>query len=185
MRITRLIRDIPSSIIIAGSKISNLRQLIHEELAKRGELCKCIRCREARTKQIDLKNIKLKVKKYQASDGLEYFLSYESKDKKTLFAFLRLRILQIQNQELIKVLPELKEAALIREIHTYGQLIPLKSKQKAIQHIGFGKKLIKQAEKIVKKHKLKKIAIISGIGVREYYMKLDYQLKDTYMVKFL
>ena len=183
VRITRLIRDIPSESIISGNKISNLRQLIHEKLEQTGQACQCIRCREARNQPIELKSIKLKVIKYRASDGLEYFLSYESKDKKTLFAFLRLRIPQNPEKELINVLPELKNAALIRELHTYGQLIPLKSKDKAVQHIGLGKRLMQQAEKIAHQHKVNKISVISGIGVREYYKKLGYKLEDTYMVK--
>lgn len=185
VRITRIIRDIPSESILAGNKISNLRQLIHEKLKQDNEFCLCIRCREARNKPFKLKDIKLNIKKYQASEGIEYFLSYDSKDKKILYAFLRLRISQNPNPELIKNLPELTNAALIREVHTYGQLIPLKSRQKAIQHLGLGKKLIKEAEKIVEQNKLNKIAVISGIGVRAYYKKLGYQLADTYMVKSL
>jgi elongator complex protein 3 (tRNA carboxymethyluridine synthase) len=185
VRITRLIRDIPSESILAGNKISNLRQLIHKKMNQAGEYCQCIRCREARNKETKLKDLKLVIKKYQASNGTEYFLSYESKDKKTLFAFLRLRISQSPNLELIKVLPEIKDAALIREVHTYGRLIPLKSKAKAVQHIGLGKRLIKEAEKITKQNKISTITVISGIGVREYYKKLGYKIDQTYMVKKL
>jgi len=184
VRISRLIRDIPKESILAGNKISNLRQLIQEEFKRTGQVCQCIRCREARNQTIKLKSVKLKVIKYKASDGLEYFLSYESKDNKTLFAFLRLRVSKNPNQELLKALPELKDAAIIREVHTYGQLIPLNTNQKAIQHLGLGKRLIQEAEKITQKQGFKKIAVISGIGVREYYKKLGYQLENTYMVKF-
>jgi elongator complex protein 3 len=185
VRITRLIRDIPSESIVAGNKISNLRQLLQERLQQTGQFCQCIRCREARNKPVNLKELKFKIRQYQASDGLEYFLSYESKDEKTLYAFLRLRIPQNIEPNLIKQLPEIANAALIREIHTYGQLIPLKSKQKAVQHIGLGKKLIQEAEKITKKNKLNKITVIAGIGVRKYYEKLGYNLEKTYMVKYL
>jgi len=185
VRLSRLIRDIPKESILAGNKISNLRQLIQEEFKRTGQVCQCIRCREARNQQIELESIKLKVIKYQASEGLEYFLSYESKDGKTLFAFLRLRIPQNLDQNLLIELPELKDTAMIREVHTYGQLMPLKSKQKAVQHIGLGKRLIQEAEKIAKKQGFKKIAVISGIGVREYYKNLGYTLWKTYMVKNL
>lgn len=180
VRISRLIRDIPDVSIVSGNKISNLRQMIFN---KAGNICKCIRCREARNQEVSLKLIKFKVIKYKASDGWEYFLSYESKDGKTLFALLRLRIPLKPDQNLIKELPELKNSAIIREVHTYGKLIPINTKSKAIQHMGFGKRLIIQAEKIVKQHKLKKVAVISGIGVRKYYEKLGYQLSGTYMVK--
>ncbi|MBD3359143.1 MAG: GNAT family N-acetyltransferase, partial [Candidatus Buchananbacteria bacterium] len=174
-----------SESIIAGNKISNLRQLIHERLQQTNQFCQCIRCREARNKPVNLKDIKFKIRQYQASGGLEYFLSYESKDEKTLYAFLRLRIPKNIEPNLIKELPEIKNSTLIREVHTYGQLIPLKSKQKAIQHIGLGKKLMQQAEEITKKNKLNKISVIAGIGVRQYYEKLGYSLEQTYMVKYL
>jgi len=185
VRISRLIRDIPKESIMAGNKISNLRQLIQEEFKKTGQVCQCIRCREARNKTFSLNGLKLIIRKYNASDNLEYFLSYESKDKKTLFAFLRLRITKNPDDKLLKALPELKDSAMIREVHAYGTLIPLDSKLKAVQHIGLGKRLIKEAEKITKKHNLKKIAVISGIGVREYYKNLGYSLWKTYMVKNL
>lgn len=182
VRISRLIRDIPDISIISGNKISNLRQIISDQAPG---ICKCIRCREARNQEVSLKAIKLKIIKYRASDGWEYFLSYESKDSKTLFALLRLRIPRNQDQNLIKALPELKDAAIIREVHTYGKLIPLTGSKKAVQHMGFGKRLITEAEKITKKHGYKKIAVISGIGVRKYYEKLSYKLEQTYMTKIL
>ena len=74
---------------------------------------------------------------------------------------------------------------MIREVHTYGKLMPLtkKKKQKAVQHQGFGKQLMQEVEKITKENKKEKIAVISGIGVREYYKKLGYELEGTYMVK--
>jgi elongator complex protein 3 len=131
------------------------------------------------------KKLKLFTTKYKSSGGLEYFLSYESPDRKILYAFLRLRIPDF-SQGNKNILPELSDAALIRELHTYGHLVPISKKQKgAIQHFGLGKKLMSEAEKIVKKLGIKKIAIISGIGVREYYQKLGYRLEGTYMVKEL
>ena len=185
VRITRLIRDIPAESIIAGNKITNLRQLI----AKDFKGCKCIRCREAGHQTLNskseilnpkqLKNLRIKIQKYKASDGIEYFLSYESKDRKILYAFLRLRINDDINNNF---LPELRGAALIRELHTYGELIPLGQSGK-IQQLGLGKKLLAEAEKICQKQNFKKIAVISGIGVRQYYAKLGYQLNGTYMIK--
>jgi elongator complex protein 3 len=180
VRISRLIRDIPDVSIVSGNKISNLRQIIFNQA---GNICKCIRCREARNQLVSLKSIKLKVLKYKASDGIEYFLSYASKDGKTLFALLRLRIPLKSEQDLINKLPELKDAAIIREVHTYGKLIPLNTKSKAVQHMGFGKRLMAEAEKIARQHKFSKIAVISGIGVRQYYQKLGYKPGHTYLVK--
>jgi len=143
-------------------------------------ICQCIRCREARQQTVKANEVKLVKRQYSASHGQEYFLSYESKDKKILYAFLRLRL---QKDSFIE---ELKDAALVRELHTYGQLIPLQKKDKqAVQHLGLGKRLMKEAETLAKKKGYKKIAVISGLGVREYYQKLGYNLEGTYMVKGL
>ena len=183
VRISRLIRDIPGESIVAGCKVSNLRQLLQRTSTQL--ICQCIRCREARNKPLTVNKLQLTKRKYNASEGIEYFLSYESKDKKTLFAFLRLRLPQKPDAQLLKNFPALKDSAIIREIHTYGQLVPLKSKKQAVQHAGLGKKLIELAEKTAKQNGFKKIAVISGIGVRKYYQKLGYKLQDTYMLKNL
>jgi elongator complex protein 3 len=168
VRIIRLIRDIPGESIEAGNMVTNLRQI----MKNRGVECGCIRCREAREKSII--NPQLRITKYKASDGEEYFISYESKDKKTLYGFCRLRLSQ----------NALNESALIRELHVYGELVSVGGSKK-IQHAGLGQKLMKEAEKIVRENNFENIVVISGVGVRGYYRKLGYRLKDLYMVKKL
>ena len=116
---------------------------------------------------------------------MEYFLSTEDSRQKILFAFCRLRLPEPNNKS-VQSLPELQGAALIRELHTYGHLVPIDKKiAGASQHFGFGKKLMQEAEKITKQAGYKKMAVIAGIGVREYYKKLGYRQKETYMVKQL
>jgi len=207
VRIQRIIRDIPAGDIVAGSKTSNLRQLINNSGKAQ---CQCIRCRETRRPLLPEDKIKLFRQDYQASGGREIFLSFASPDQKKLYALLRLRIpkylLPEQAMHLrgaskgIKMafdyaasplrsgdntLPILRNAALIRELHTYGQLVPIGDKSdKKAQHMGLGKQLMLEAERIVKKEtSLKKIAVISGIGAREYYKKLGYRLMEEYMIK--
>ncbi|MFH0779777.1 MAG: tRNA uridine(34) 5-carboxymethylaminomethyl modification radical SAM/GNAT enzyme Elp3 [Parcubacteria group bacterium] len=188
VRIIRLIRDIPAESIVAGNKISNLRQILQaqvKQLTLSGvEGCKCIRCREARENSTGMNAAKLFVDKYQASGADEYFLQFASKDKFKLFAFLRLRI---PNKKEINFIPEIKNCAMIREIHTYGALVSLNKnkKSKAIQHQGFGIKLTIKAEQIAKQCGFKKIAVIAGVGVRNYYRKLGYESSGTYLVKNL
>jgi elongator complex protein 3 len=187
VRISRLIRDFPAPDIAAGTHISNLREAVQKEMKKQKIKCKCLRCREiGHNPDIDAIKIKPKlfIEKYKASGGTEYFLSFEDPKRRIVFAFLRLRIPSPANQTILKILPELENCALIRELHTYGHLVGLTKKSKlAAQHKGLGKKLMKQAEQIAKKEKLKHIAVISGIGVREYYKALGYKIKGSYMVK--
>ena len=186
IRIVRLIRDIPTVSIEAGNKVSNLRQTLKKRMDEEGEACKCIRCREAREKEVKPGEEKLFIESYEALEGREYFISIESRDRKILYAFLRLRLPEGKDKSFYKIFPELNNAGLIRELHTYGKLTPVNSgKGKAIQHQGFGKRLMAEAEKITKKAGLNKMAVISGIGVREYYKKIGYNLEGTYMVKNL
>ena len=183
VRINRLIRDIPSESIIAGNKITNLRQSVQIELKKKNKQCKCIRCREIKNQEVRLKDAKLFIQQYKASEGTEYFISYENKERTKLYAFLRLRF----NNSKDNFIKELHSCSIVREIHAYGKLVAhgkAKSKSSA-QHMGFGKKLMFEAEKLSKKNNYSKIAVISGIGVREYYCKLGYQLEGTYMIKSL
>jgi len=175
VRVIRLIRDIPEESIVAGNTITNLRQI----MKGRGVKCRCIRCREAGEKQLTINNYQLSIIKYPASGGTEYFLSYESKDKKTLYGFCRLRLANIT-----PLVPFVRRVAMIRELHVYGELVPV-GRGKKIQHAGLGKKLMKAAEKIAGENGCEKITVISGVGVRGYYRKLGYRLKNSYMVKSL
>ncbi len=170
VRIIRLIRDIPGESIIAGNKITNLRQIMKDK----GVKCECIRCREAR--ELSIINYQLSVKKYKTSSGDEYFISCESKDGKILYGFCRLNL---SNENKI-----LKNSAIVRELHVYGELAQ-SGKKTNVQHLGLGKKLMAEAERIAKKEKYQKMIVISGVGVRGYYKKLGYRLKDTYMIKEL
>ncbi len=183
VRINRLIRDVPAWQIKGGSKTSNLREVIQKKLKEQGKPCQCIRCREIRSQEINPKDFKLVKRQYKASQGQEFFLSFEDKSD-NLAAFLRLRL--IKKNILANTMPELKKAALIREVHTYGQLVSIEKREKNVaQHIGLGKKLMQKAENIAKNKGFDKMAVISGIGVREYYKKLGYHLEGTYMVKKL
>ncbi|MFH0791954.1 MAG: tRNA uridine(34) 5-carboxymethylaminomethyl modification radical SAM/GNAT enzyme Elp3 [bacterium] len=186
-RIQRLIRDIPATNIIAGCKISNLRQVIKGKMIGEGFSCHCIRCREPQ-ENVD-KNTKILLFRddYNASGGKEIFLSIESENREYIFSLLRLRIPSIVDKK--HFIPTLTNTAIIREVHTYGQMIGLKKKPSllSLQHQGMGLSLVKEAERIAKEEfKINKIAVISGIGAREYYrIKAGYYKDGDYMVKQL
>lgn len=184
VRIQRVVRDIPATHIIAGSKTSNLRELLAKYMEKKGWKCQCIRCREIRELKVNPDEFSLIEREYRTKEGTEYFLSFEKKDNEggKLASFTRLRI---RDDMYNSNLPELDGAGLIRELHTYGQLVRIGEEGTQSQHVGFGRRLIARAEEIAKEKGAKKLAIIAGVGVRKYYEKLGYELEGTYMIKGL
>ncbi len=176
VRIMRLQRDVPKQEIVAGCKFSNLRQIVQREMKKRGLECKCIRYRETGHRK-HAGNFGFKLLEYKASKGKEFFLSYEDKNG-TLAGILRLRF------PCKPFRPELEATAIVRELHVYGPEARIGEEGK-VQHRGFGGKLLKKAEEIAKENGFEKIAVISGVGVREYYRKFGYKLEGVYMMKSL
>lgn len=185
VRILRLIRDISAGDIEAGSKISNLRENAQKELGRRGERCRCIRCREINVTndKLQITNLELRETKYEASGGIEYFLDYINPRDEILYALLRLRLPSYLTNNDKPLFKELEGAAIIRELHTYGLALPIGSHKESPQHKGLGQKLLQKAEEITKKAGIKRIAVTSGIGAREYYRKFGYRLEGDYMVK--
>jgi elongator complex protein 3 len=180
----RVQREISSDQIIAGPKLGNLRQILQQNLKKQNVRCKCIRCREAGLSEdsIDLNDMKLNMEEYESSGGHEVFLSYDdSKDR--VFGFLRLRkpSNKAHRQEVTQ------DTCIVREIHVYGKSLKLGERDKdSIQHLGLGKNLMIEAEKISKeKFDAKRLLVISAVGTREYYKKLGYSILGPYMSKEL
>lgn len=186
VRLQRIQRDIPAHQIFAGVRKSNLRQLAEEKLREKGGKCRCIRCREVghtglRGRKVNEKDIELTVETYEACGGIEHFIAFEDLAADVLIGFTRLRF------PFAPYRPELQEAALIRELHVYGSMVPVGkgAKQTDWQHRGYGKELLEQAENIARENGYEKLAIISGIGAREYYRKFGYTLDNVYMSKIL
>jgi len=113
----------------------------------------------------------------------EIFLSFETPDEMVIFGFCRLRISAAAGLD--GAIPELTGAALVRELHVYGQMRKVGDRggDAKAQHMGFGGKLMRRAEQIAGEHGFAKMAVIAGIGTRKYYAKLGYHLEGTYMVK--
>tara|TARA_B110000211_G_scaffold158151_1_gene179023 strand:+ start:12396 stop:14318 length:1923 start_codon:yes stop_codon:yes gene_type:complete len=181
IRVNRIVRDIPHISIEGGLKCSNFRQLTKQKMDKMGILTRDIREREVKYKQIDWSDMILDIVEYSASHGTEFFIQFCSKDKRILYGFIRLR----HNNTNIYSLTSLKGCALVRELHVYGQHTHIGTKDKnAVQHRGLGSKLLKKAEEISIRRGFKKIAVISGVGVRGFYNKKGYTLgEDDYMYK--
>ena len=183
IRVNRVIRDIPHQSIEGGVKCGNLRQIIEQKMKDKGDIPSDIRQREVKLGNFDPNNCNLFVTHYEGSGGDEYFISYESRDKKTLYGFFRLRL----NKYWDETMDHIKGHALGRELHVYGEHTNVghQNSQSGTQHRGLGSKLLKIGEEIAFRSGFKEISIISGIGVREYYRKKGYHLNHTYMTKSL
>lgn len=191
IRNNRIVRDIPNQYIVAGVKTSSQRQDFQKAMSDRNLTCRCIRCREAGRHNADPKDGELVVRTYMAQGGIEYFISWESKSREVLFGFLRLRIPNYTEQH--PVFPELSETALIRELHVYGRTFAVgdqaasgKSGSTPVaQHLGIGQTLLNAAENLAKAEGYERLAVISGVGVQNYYERFGYLLEGEgeFMVK--
>ena len=192
IRIARVFRDIPLPNITGGADVPNMRQVIKNIMDTMNEECHCIRCKEIKDRTSDNK-IEFMLEKYNSSDGNEFFITAEKEieGKSYIVGFLRLRISSLAgfNTERKKKLfmPQLHKCALIRELHVYGNLQSCHNKNNSSnsQHYGIGKSLLRYAEYTAYNEGMRKIAITSGVGVRNYYRKRGYQLKGGYMIKQL
>jgi elongator complex protein 3 len=163
-----------------------LRQFVEKELQRRKIVPRDIRSREIKGEKIVFDQLQLKIMEFEASQGQEFFISYEQAEKDKLCSLLRLRFSSYSLRGKQHFIPELEGAALIREVHTYGEVVQLKNRKKdASQHIGLGRLMMQKAEELAVKNGYGKMAVIAGIGVRNYYKKLGYQLEGTYMTKKL
>eukprot|EP01064_Diplonema_japonicum_P000114 TRINITY_DN10076_c0_g1_i1.p1 TRINITY_DN10076_c0_g1~~TRINITY_DN10076_c0_g1_i1.p1 ORF type:complete len:670 (+),score=77.27 TRINITY_DN10076_c0_g1_i1:2747-4756(+) len=213
IRLNRIIRDIPTQYIYGGLQTTHLRETILSNMRARGEKCRCIRCREVgdiggweigekrvgagnrignrdglasalRSEKL-ARQAEITVREYKGSGGDEYFISYEAPGE-VLCGFCRLR-LSSRKYYPKGLFPELENTALIRELHVYGQLTATgdKTTDAQAQHVGFGSSLMAEAEHIAKDHGFSRLAVISGIGTRNYYRKLGYYLEGEggFMIK--
>jgi ELP3 family radical SAM enzyme/protein acetyltransferase len=222
IRTNRIIRDLPSKVLLGGTMRLGMRSEIERDIDTLGLVATCIRSREiGNYKNVNLhmhlKEPELKVLEFESSGGIEYFLSYEhiypdnKGSRSILFSFLRLRLSKNAGcTDKGKVIfPDLCDTALVRELHTYGPVTPCKENQGLYtsdggsgsvgasvgpkisnllmrssagldisQHKGYGKKLLQKAEEIAFNNGYKKIAVIAGVGVRNYYRKQGY-VHDT------
>ncbi len=175
-RIMRIQRDVPTKFWSAGVGMTNLRQYIAEKYKPK---CRCIRCREPGTRAIDYNSVQMRVQEYTASKGTEFFISVEDTKNDIIIGFCRLRFpSQCLREEITP------DTALIRELHVYGLATALDSTG-LVQHRGYGKKLLQKAEELALQHGKKKMVVISGVGVREYYYKQGYAREGVYVSKIL
>jgi elongator complex protein 3 len=179
-RINRIIRDIPSTYVVAGNKNTSLRQNIQREMKRRGTHCECIRCREVRRVEVTLGAVTLHDLVYYPANAEEHFLSFDTETDK-LAGFLRLSLPEDTG---VSGMADLEGAAIIREVHVYGQSLEVGAERSGIaQHSGLGTQLLAEAERIAREHGFEKLAVIAAVGTRGYYAGRGFKLSTYYMVK--
>lgn len=179
-RLTRVIRDIPGTDIVVGNKLTNFRQIVEDALKQRGERIPDIRGREIRHDNVSAEEVWLDELWYESSASREVFLQFITEDRR-IAGFLRLS-LPMQPA----ITDELEGAAIIREVHVYGQSLEIgDSMPGRAQHLGLGKQLIEKAVEITRQRGYSKLAVISAIGTREYYRKRGFEDGQLYQVRHL
>ncbi len=182
-RVNRVIRDIPSTYVVEGNKRTSLRQDVHQEMRRRGTSCSCVRCREVGGRKVDLETLALRDLVYHTPGAEEHFLSFDTPDDR-LAGFLRLSLPGAGAPRTGQA--DLEAAAIIREVHVYGQSLPVGADENgAAQHIGLGARLIQRAEDLAREHGYLRLAVISAIGTRRYYARLGFANGEHYMLKGL
>ena len=182
-RVNRVIRDIPSTNVVEGNRRTSLRQDVHDEMKRRGTRCECVRCREVRGKSVSADSLKLDDLVYQAGAAQEHFISYITPDDK-LAGFVRLSLPNENSPQ--TGLSDLDGAALIREVHVYGQSLAVGAeKVGAAQHAGLGTRLLEEAERVARINGFKRMAVISAIGTRGYYLERGFERGELYLTKKL
>jgi elongator complex protein 3 len=180
-RVNRVIRDIPGNNVVEGNTRTSLRQDIQGEMKKRGTQCQCVRCREVRGKTVESETLHLDDLTYQAGTAEEHFISFITPDDK-LAGFVRLS-LPVKDASLTGM-PDLDNAALIREVHVYGQSLAVGDEQTgAAQHLGLGTHLLEEADKVARTRGFSRMAVISAIGTRHYYLDRGFERGEYYLVK--
>lgn len=180
-RVNRVIRDIPSTNVVEGNRRTSLRQDVHREMQARGTTCQCVRCREVRKQHVNAEKVELHDLVYPAAHAEEHFISYDTPDDK-LAGFVRLSLPSSASPD--TELDDLNDAALIREVHVYGQSLAFGAdKDGAAQHSGLGTQLLEEAERVAKARGFTKIAVISAVGTRGYYLDRGFKRGELYLVK--
>uniref|UniRef100_A0A1E1XB22 Elongator complex protein 3 n=1 Tax=Amblyomma aureolatum TaxID=187763 RepID=A0A1E1XB22_9ACAR len=186
-RIYRVQRDIPMPLVTSGVEHGNLRELALARMKDFGTRCRDVRTREVGIQEIHHRvqpdQVELVRRDYVANGGWETFLSYEDPRQDILVGLLRLRQCSADTFR-----PELLSGcSIVRELHVYGSVVPVSARDPTkFQHQGFGTLLMEEAERIARdEHGSHKLAVISGVGTRNYYRKLGYELDGPYMSKVL
>ena len=181
-RLTRVVRDIPGTDIVDGNKVTNFRQLVEAELARRGKPSRDIRAREIGRRPVDASALRLDCQHYQSSIGEEIFLQCITASRE-IAAFLRLSLPAMGQAPLLE---ELRDCAMIREVHVYGLSLGIgEAANGRAQHAGLGTRLLEEAGALASARGYARLAVISAVGTRDYYRRRGFVDGQLYQIREL
>jgi elongator complex protein 3 len=174
VRLTRVVRDIPTQEMATDHLQSNLRQTVENRLRQSEQGMPDIRAREIRGRTPE-EPITLDNLDYQTSTGKEVFIQFiDAHDR--LLGFLRLAL-----PDKPSFIPELGKSAIIRELHVYGEVEQLGGQDSGqTQHRGYGKQLITKASELAREAGYTQLSVISAVGTRQYYQKQGFTRGKLY-----
>ncbi|MEZ4865114.1 MAG: tRNA uridine(34) 5-carboxymethylaminomethyl modification radical SAM/GNAT enzyme Elp3 [Caldilineaceae bacterium] len=185
-RVNRLFRDIPAHHIQAGVKLSNLRQVVQDELARRGQQCGCIRCHEVKRRMVTVDELVLRCYTYDTDLTREHFLYFATHDQSAqpglIAGFLRLSLPLRPGVGSRAFLDEIADSAMIREVHVYGPALAIGQESEGqAQHTGLGSRLLEEARRMSRAAGFRRISVIAATGTRSYYAARGFEQGELYM----
>jgi elongator complex protein 3 len=184
-RVNRVIRDIPSTNVVEGNRRTSLRMDVQVEMRRRGTACLCVRCREIRKQKVRVGELRLEELRYPAGSAEEHFISFVTPGDR-LAGFVRLSLPPRSDTIVTETLEDLRGAAIIRELHVYGESLPVGlDRDGAAQHSGLGTRLLEHAEEVALSRGYPALAVISAVGTRKYYEERGFLRGRLYQVKEL
>ena len=214
VRISRMIRDISSHDIMAGSKRTNLRQMVEASIDQAGDTIREIRHREISNHEVIHDDLHLDIVSYDTLVSTEHFLQWVTAEER-IAGFLRLSLPKANRAKHLPIcetqLPTAASEAMIREVHVYGKVAAInkagesaqhkrsegkstgetfraecsEEQRSFAQHFGLGSQLVEKACEIAQTAGYSKVWVISSIGTREYYRKLGFSDAELYQVRKL
>ena len=197
-RISRMIRDISATDILAGNKKTNLRQVVEAAVDATDEEVAEIRSREISVEGAAVEDLALETIAYQTATTEERFLEWITPENK-IAGFCRLSLPtalprdtanesspppikseQSEARGSSLASPSAPQEAMIREVHVYGKVAALHRTGEGTQHLGLGRALVEEACAQATAAGYTAINVISAVGTRVYYRNLGFKDAGLY-----
>ncbi|RDC47402.1 histone acetyltransferase [Adlercreutzia equolifaciens subsp. celatus] len=197
-RISRMIRDISATDILAGNKKTNLRQVVEAAVDTTDEAVAEIRSREISVEGATVGDLSLQTIAYQTATTEERFLEWTTPENK-IAGFCRLSLPtalprdtanesspppikseQSEARGSSLASPSAPQEAMIREVHVYGKVAALHRTGEGTQHLGLGRALVEEACAQAAAAGYTAINVISAVGTRVYYRNLGFKDAGLY-----